>query len=457
METMTKEQEKFIMMTETPVKRLVCKMAVPTIISMLISALYNMADTFFVGKIGTSATAAVGVVFPLMALIQAIGFFFGHGSGNYMSRKLGEQNREEAVKMASTGFFSSLFCGVVLMTLGLIFIKPLAHLLGATDTILPYAMDYLKFILLGTPFMLTSLVLNNQLRFQGSAFYGMIGIGMGAVVNIILDPIFIFRLHMGVAGAALATMISQALGLLLLLIGTYKNGNVGIYPKEFSFKWAQYKEMIRGGFPSLCRQGLASVAIICLNKFAGAYGDAAIAAMSIVNRVTMFASSALIGFGQGFQPVCGFNYGAKRYDRVRVAFWFCVKLATVFLTCVGILAIVFAPNIIELFRKDDLEVIRIGTVALRAQCVTIPLMGFVIISNMLLQTIGKAVKASIVAMSRQFLFLIPALFLLGNLWGLFGIQICQAVADLCAFILAVPLSMSVIREMKENSKNPVIH
>lgn len=443
------QQTKLKKMTETPIPSLVCQMAIPTIITMLISAFYNMADTFFVGKIGTSATGAVGVVFPLMAIIQAVGFFFGHGSGNYMARTLGAGEREEAGKMGSTGFFTAILIGICFMLVGIFFRGPLANLLGATDTILPYAMDYLLYILLGIPFMLGSLVLNNQLRFQGSAFYGMIGITTGAILNIILDPIFIFTLELGVAGAAMATMISQGIGFFLLLIGSYQKENIGIHIRNFQPTSERYKELFRGGFPSLCRQGLASVATICLNQLAGGYGDAAIAAMSIVNRVGMFATSALIGFGQGFQPVCGFNYGAKKYHRVKEAYWFCVKVATVFLMLVSVIGLMFAPQVIAIFRKEDLEVIQIGTLALRAQCFSLPFMGFVILSNMMLQTIGKALKASVLAMSRQFLFFLPTLFILVPILGILGIQICQPIADMCSFVLAIPLALSVLKEMKE--------
>lgn len=234
--------DKFTMMTQMPVNKLICKMAVPTIITMLVSAVYNMADTYFVGKIGTSATGAVGVVFSFMAIIQACGFFFGHGSGNYMSRKLGEQKTEEASVMASTGFFSSFAVGVIIGVLGLIFISPLSKLLGSTDTILPYTKQYLFYILCGTPFMMSSLVLNNQLRFQGSAVNGMIGVAAGGVLNILLDPIFIFVFKMGVGGAGCATMLSQAIGFVILLIGCTKKGNIRISFKNFRLKNSSIKK-----------------------------------------------------------------------------------------------------------------------------------------------------------------------------------------------------------------------
>ena len=440
-------QDKYTRMTTAPIPALVTRLAVPTIISMLVTAFYNMADTFFVGRIGTSASAAVGVVFSVMSIIQACGFFFGHGSGNYISRALGANRGEDAARMAATGFFCALFTGAALGALGLVFLRPLARALGSTDTILPYAVDYLRFILIGAPWMMASLVLNNQLRFQGSAFYGMIGIASGAVLNIGLDPLLIFTFRMGIGGAALATIISQFVSFCLLLCGTRRGGNLRVRWKNFTPSFRFLKAIVNGGMPSLCRQGLNSVSTICLNLGAGVYGDAAIAAMSIVGRIVMFANSCVIGFGQGFQPVCGFCYGAKKYDRVKEAFRFCVKAATAFLCAAAVIAFAFAPQLVAVFRKGDAEVLAVGQVALRAQCFTFPLSAWIVLCNMMMQTIGKSVRASFLAMARQGLFFIPAVLILPRLFGLFGLQISQAVADVITFALSIPLQLSVFREM----------
>jgi len=445
-------EEKFKQMTETPVKKLICKLAIPTIISMLITSIYNMADTFFVGHIGTSATGAIGIAFSLMAIIQAIGFTCGMGSGNYISRLLGSKNREYASKVAATGFLTALIIGGIISAIGLIFIDKLIYFLGATDTIYPYAKSYVSIILIGTPYMVTCFVMNNILRFQGSAFYGMLGIASGGILNIILDPIFIFVFNLGVAGAGAATIISQFVSFCILFHNCKIGGNIKIEFKKFTPKWAIYKEILKGGLPSFYRQGLASLATIFLNLSAGPYGDAAIAAMSIVTRVFQFLISTLIGFGQGFQPVCGFNYGAKKYDRVLEAFWFCVRTAVVLLLAIDIIAFIAAPSIVKLFRKDDLDVIRIGTEALRYQCISFPLSSWIIMSNMLMQTIGKSFKASVLSMSRQGLFFIPAVLVLPNIWGLLGVQISQTVGDILAFLLALPMGISVINELKENKK-----
>ncbi len=452
MKHFTNPEEKRKYLTEEKIPTLVLNMAVPSIISMLITSFYNMADTFFVGQIGTTATAAVGVIFPLMSIIQALGFTFGHGSGNYISRKLGQGEVEDAKKMAATGFVSALIAGAIFGLAGLIFLDGLVGILGATPTIAPYARQYAMYILIGTPFMASSLVLNNQLRFQGSAFFGMIGMGVGAVLNIALDPLFIFVLDMGVSGAALATILSQIVSFCLLLHGCTRGGNIAISLKNFSPSWARYKEIARGGTPSLFRQGLGSVATICLNFAAGIYGDAAIAGMSIVTRVLQFANSAIIGLGQGFQPVCGFNYGAKLYGRVRKAFWFTVSLAFCVLLIGSIVGIAFAPQIIAIFRKEDLEVIKIGALSLRLQCIFLPLSAFVVGSNMMLQTIGKPVKASISAAARTGLFFVPAILILPQFFGLLGVQMSQAVADLCSFVLCVPLAGTTLLEMKRLEK-----
>ncbi len=445
-------QQKFDRMTKTPIPRLIGELAVPTIISMLVTSFYNMADTFFVGKINTSATAAVGIVFPLMAMIQAFGFFCGHGSGNYISRQLGAHNFEDASKMSATGFLTAFVLGLGILVVGFLFTDPLLHIMGSTETILPYARSYMRIILIGAPYMTASLVLNNQLRFQGSAFYSMIGITTGAVLNIGLDPLFIFVLDMGVAGAALATIISQFVSFCLLIAGTFRGGNLRLNLRDFSPSLKYYQNIVKGGAPSLFRQGLGSFATVCLNLMAGPYGDAAIAAMSIVTRISQFAASVVIGFGQGFQPVCGFNYGAKLFKRVQEGFWFCVKFCTSVLLVAAVCGWIFSPNLIGIFLKTDPLVIEYGSQALRLQALTFPLVGWITIANMMLQTIGKTVKASLLAMSRQFLFFVPVILTLPGFLGILGVQLSQPIADFCSFLLAVLLSISVLREMSHEQE-----
>ena len=446
------QMKKYKQMTETPVGPLILRLAMPCIVSMLVTAFYNMADTFFVGMLkSNAATGAVGVVFSLMAIIQAIGFFFGQGSGNFISREIGHKNYEEASEMASTGFFSALATGVLICALGLLFLEPLAYLLGSTDTILPYTKAYLSVILLGAPWMTASLVLNNQLRFQGSAAYAMVGITCGAVLNIALDPLLIFVFGMGISGAALATIISQFVSFCLLLAGCARGGNLHIHISRVQLRWDYCWEIIRGGLPSLARQGLASVATICLNLAAKSYGDAAIAAMGVVQRITMFGASAMIGFGQGFQSVCGFNYGAKLYARVKRGFAFCVKTSTVFLLAVSALGFVFAPQLVAVFR-DSPEVISIGATALRFQCVTFCLQGWLVMSNMMLQTVGRTGPATFLAMARQGVFFIPLVWLLSHALGLPGIQMSQMASDLLAFACSVPIQLRFLKSLPEENQ-----
>jgi len=453
----TNEQEKQALkaqrMTTAPVEGLICRLAVPSIISMLITTFYNMADTFFVGQLNnTSATGAVGVVFSLMAIIQAMGFFFGHGSGNFISRKLGNNETEDAARMATTGVVLAFLVGVLMTALGLIFLEPIANLLGATPTILPYAKDYMRVILLGAPVMCTSIVLNNQLRFQGNAAYAMIGLSSGGVLNMILDPILIFGFDMGVMGAAVATVISQAVGFVLLLIGCQKSDSLKIDLRLFTPKLSYIAEIARGGTPSLGRQGLNSVAVMCLNRMMGVYGDAAIAAMAIVSRITMFISSAMIGFGQGFQPVCGFSFGAGKYERVRRAFYFCLKVAAVFLVVCSVVGFFVAPVVVSAFQKSDAEVVRIGALALRCQLVTLPLMSYVVLANMMLQTIGKVGRATLLATARQGLCFIPAVLLLPRFFDMWGVLLAQPAADVCAILVALPITIQLLAQMRSASQ-----
>lgn len=445
---MQKQDAKYHQLTQEPVGKLIRHLAVPCIISMMITAFYNLADTFFVGQMhSNAATGAVGVAFSLMAIIQAVGFFFGHGAGNYVSRELGRQNRDGAEEMAATGFFLALLAGTALLLLGLFFLTPLARLLGSTETILPYAKSYVRIILLGAPWMTASLVLNNLLRFQGSAVYGMVGITVGAVLNIALDPLLIFGLGLGISGAAIATIFSQFISFCVLLFQCARGGNIRIRPSRFHLTGEYVTEIVRGGLPSLARQGLGSIGTIVLNHAAGNFGDATIAAMTVVNRIMQTASSALVGFGQGFQPVCGFNYGAGLWHRVREGFWYCVRTSAVFLVLLACVGCAFAPQLIALFR-DDPEVIRYGVLALRLQCLTFPLSAWIVVSNMMLQTINRTAPATFLAMARQGIFLVPALLILTPVLGLLGVQSAQSIADLLTFAAAIPLQLTALRVLK---------
>lgn len=448
MRKFTDPNEKFQWLTTAPIPGLIGRLAIPTIISMLITSIYNMADTYFVGTMGKSAQGAVSVVMPLMAIIQAIGFTFGNGAGNCVSRLLGQQKVEEAEVVAATGFFSSVFGGLILTVLGELFLAPLVELLGATDTILPYAVAYARYILMGAPWMIGSIVLNNLLRFSGSATYAMVGITAGGILNMLLDPIFITVLDLGTAGAALATIVSQMVSFLLLLFNTGRNGTIPVRWSRFRLRGGPVFEVVRGGLPSMYRQGLASVATILLNWAAKPFGDAAIAAMGIVNKVAMFSGSAVIGFGQGFQPVCGFNYGAKLYHRVREAFWFCVRVGTAFLVVVSAVVFLLSPQIVYRFQPKDGEVVALGTAALRCAIVALPLLPYTVLNNMMLQTVGETARASVLSMARQGLFFVPAILILPRMLEFTGVMLAQPIADVGAFLLAIPLSVGFFRKIR---------
>ena len=441
------KRDNYTFLTHAPVHRVVLTMAIPTIISMLSTSLYNLADTYFVGKINTQSTAAVGVSFSVMAIIQAVGFFFGHGSGNYISRMLGAKERELAEQMASTGFVLSIVAGVIIAVLGQLFLTPLCIALGSTSTILPYTERYLGIVMLGAPFMTASLTLNNQMRFQGNASYAMCGILSGVVLNFVLAPLLILYFALGITGAAIATLTSQTFGFLMLFRMSRRSQNISIHISNVRFSRDFMKEIVFGGTPSLSRQGLGSLSTIMLNHAAGFYGDAAIAGMSIVTRLSVFIYAVVIGIGQGFQPLCGFCYGAKLYSRVREGFFFCVKLGTALLSVCAILGFIFSEPIIALFR-DDPDVVAVGAVALDWQIISYPLVTTIVATNMMMQTIRKPVRANLVAAARSGLFFIPLIFILPHFFGLLGVEMCQAWSDVCAFSLSLPIAFSAFRDMR---------
>lgn len=440
-------RDNFTFLTSAPVHKVILTMAVPTIISMLVTSVYNIVTTFYVGRISTQATAAVGIAFSVMSIIQAVGFTFGQGSGNYISRELGAQRHDNASRMASTGFFSAVLTGLIVCIIGLLLLEPIALLLGSTPTILPYAKRYLAFIFMAMPFMCGALCLNNQMRFQGNAAYAMFGILTGALINVFIAPVLIFVLGLGITGAGLSTFIGETCSMFVLLWMTHKGGTIRIHFKNFTPKTVMFKEILAGGTPSFTRQGMASIGVALLNIAAGRFGDAAIAGMSIVGRVTFVIFAAVIGLGQGFQPLCGFCYGARLYDRVREGYWFIVKIGTMFLICCVLLGFLFSADIIAVFRHDP-DVIAVGRVALRWQLVTLPLGAIVMYTNMMMQTIRKPWQANILAASRNGLFFIPLIIILPHFLGLQGVEMCQACSDFLSFLLAVPIAINGFKALK---------
>lgn len=438
MNTTKADDTRYEMLVYGEIHKVIPRLAIPTIISMMVSAIYNMADTFFVSQLGTSASGAVGIIFSAMAIIQALSFTIGMGSGNYMARCLGAGRKEDGEAAVSVAFFTGIILGTCLGLVCLFHIDDIVMLLGATETIKPYAVEYARYIFIATPFMMCSFIMNNLLRLQGLAAFAMVGITAGGILNIILDPIFIFGLGLGTSGAAIATGLSQFISFCILLAQcNLRKECVTIRFKDFRPTLTLYKNIIYGGLPSLTRQGMASIAAIVLNTTAHPFGDAAIAAMAIVNRLVYFVNSAVIGFGQGFQPVCAFSYGAKKYTRVRQAYIFCVKFTSCILLAVCIGGFLVSGHVISLFRKNDPQVIAIGTLALRLQILTMWMNGFLTMSNMMSQSIGYGFRATLLAISRQGLFLIPILLTATHFLGLLGIQAAQPIADVFTLILTL--------------------
>lgn len=454
MDVTTKQTEKYIQMTHQPVNRLVRRLAVPTIICMMVTSLYNIVDTIFVGQLSTASVAAVGVCYSFMVFVQAFGYFFAQGSGNYIARIMGAHDFSLAEQMAAFGFFLSVGFGGVVSLLSGIFLKPLAFLLGAYPEILQDTLDYLRLITLGAPFFTGSIVLNLQLRFQGNAVRSVVGITSGAIVNVLLDPLLIFGFDLGITGAALATLIGQIISFLVLCIQMECYGVVKIRLRSFVPSRQLLVEVFRGGTPSFFRQSMGSFSAICLNLMARDYGTAVVAAFSAVSRVMNLATAVINGFGQGFQPVCGFNYGAKLYKRVKDAFLFSLRVEFTICVVFSILGLLFAESIIGIIR-DDAAVIQAGAAALRIQCITFPFISLVAITNMTTQVMGRVGSATIQALSRQGLFFIPAVLLLPRLFGFWGIAFSQSASDICATIISILILRSVWRELSSSRILPV--
>lgn len=447
---MDKHQQQYIKMTTTPVPKLIITLAIPMILSMLVSAIYNLADTYFVSQLGTSASGAVGVVFSLMATIQAVGFMLGMGTGAQISRLLGQKKNSQANVVAINGLVSAIIFGILMLVLGLKYHEQILLILGSTETILPHAEAYAQYIFYAAPFMAGSFVLNNILRSQGKAKFAMIGIMTGAVLNIGLDPLFIFGFDMGIGGAALSTAISQTIGFMVLLVPFFKKmTEVKLSFKFFSFKPIVLLRIMKNGLPSFIRQGFASAATVILNRQASLYGDSAIAAMSIVLRIVMFIFIIVIGFGQGYQPVVGYNYGAKIYDRVKEAFVFSLKVGMLIMAFFAILGFIFAPGIMAVFLPEDAAVIEIGALAFRAQCIAMLFMPFSTLANMTFQSIGKSWTATFLSSLRQGIFFLPLIIFLPRFIGLAGVQFTQAISDVLTFLVCLPFVISFFVKLKK--------
>jgi putative MATE family efflux protein len=446
-QTLNAEQN-YKRMTEQPVRLLILQLATPTIISMLITSFYSMTDTIFVSRLGTESSAAVGIVYSIMSIIQSIGITFGQGSANTVSRLLGAKQRTEADQVFSTAFFTSMSMAMLFTLAGLAGTTSLVRFLGATPTIETEAVSYASVILVGAPWMAVCYTMNNNLRSEGKAHLGMLGMSSGAILNVILDPIFIFVLGMGIKGAALATVLSQGFSFFILFSHFVKRrSNLHLSLRHVRLKWWIYRDIFTVGAPSLFRTLLHTVSAICLNVFSAPFGDEAIAAMSITTRVMQFLNSALIGFGQGLQPVAGFSWGAKRYDRLIEAYTFCVRTGVLAFTFIGVVCFAGAHYIMLLFLSDP-TVIAIGTVAIRYQCILMPLSSFNTLSGMVFQSTGHGNSSSVLALARQGFFFVPVIALLPGLVGLAGVQLAQPIADVLTFVLSLAYILPFLKKLR---------
>lgn len=443
-----KEISQYEKMTDTPIPRLILTLSVPSVISMLINNIYNLVDTAFVGRLGTSASGAVGVVFGFMAIIQAFGFMFGQGSGSILSRALGHRDREAASVHASAGFYGATLCGIIIMAAGFLWLDDIVMLLGSTETIAPFAKIYISYILAAAPFMSGSLALNNILRYEGKAALGMVGLMTGAVLNMVGDPILMFGLNMGIAGAGLSTALSQLIswGILLFMFLSGKTETRLSFAKALHAGAAVFGNIMTTGFPSLLRQGLNSLTTVLLNSQCAVYGDAAVAGMSIVSRIIFFAFSAALGIGQGFQPVSAFNYGAGRYSRIRKGYRFTMLVSEGLIIVVCTMLMIFSGSLISLFR-DDPDVIAVGTRALRLQALSTLLLPICMTTEMLFQSTGKRLGASFLSALRSGLLFIPLLVILSHVRGLAGIQEAQPLALVLSMPVTIPFAAMFFRKL----------
>ncbi len=445
---MTAADKHFEKMTKTPIPQLILRLGIPTTVSMLITNVYNLADTYFVGTLGESPQAATGILFTLQCIIQAVAFMLGHGSGTFVSKALADRNTDEATSYVSSAFFVGGFAGILISVIGLIFLTPFMKLLGSTDTILPYAKDYGMWVLISCPFMICSLVLNNNLRYEGKAFYAMFGLTAGGLLNIFGDWLLIHKLNMGVYGAGLSTAVSQIVSFFILLILYLKMAQSTISFRAISRKYAVYAGIVKVGFPSLIRQGLTSISHGLLNNLTKAYGDAAIAAMSVVNRFSSLVMCVGLGIGQGFQPVASFNYRAKEYKRVKQGLIFTTVVGFVVVAAFSSIGFIFAEDIIRVFQKSE-EVIRVGRGALRYATLGLLFLPLSVPVNMLYQSIRKAGVASFLSILRSGAMLIPTLLITVHFFGLTGIQISQPIADMLSGLICIPFILHFMRHGEE--------
>jgi len=446
-------------MLHSPISRIIPEMAIPTIIAFLINSIYSLADTYFVSALGTNATAAVSVNGNLDQIIMMAGSMLAVGANSYVARLLGAREKEKADKVLSTAFFLAFGFGAVILLLGSLFMEPMVDLLGATDTCRQYSVDYATYVLLAAPFMASTFVMNQCLRAEGSAILSMIGMGFGGILNCFLDPIFIFGWGpipaMGVAGASIATAISKLVSWIILIFPYLtKRSMLRLSFRCFALKRDILSQTISVGMPSMLRSGLAVVAGILLNNIAGDISDAVLAGIGVSTKIMMFPFSIILGFGSGFQPVAGFNWGARHFDRVRESYRFSAKTAFLGAAVMALVLGVFAPQVITLFNAEaNQEMQRLGTLCIRLQCIALPVHAWVAVVNMFCAGLGYAGKAFLLATARQGTCFLPILYPMAWILGEIGIVSVQAVADVLTLVLAVPIITRVLKQVEQERLN----
>ena len=454
-----KQERRRTMMVNEPVGRVIIKMAVPTIVAFLINSIYSLADTYFVSGLGTAATAAVSVNASLDQLIMMCGSMLAVGANSYIARLLGQGNDKKASQVLSTAFFIAFAIGLTLTVLGTIFMEPMVRLLGATDTCLEHSIDYATYVLLAAPFMATSFVMNQCLRSEGSATLSMIGMSFGGILNCALDPLFIFGVPalgipaMGVAGASLATAISKVVSFSILIFPYItRKSLLHLSLRNFHFCKDIVGQIVSVGSSSMFRSGLAVVAGILLNDMAGNISDSVLAGIGVCTKVMMFPFSIILGFGTGFQPVAGFNWGAKRYDRVKQSYQFASNMAFWGAALLAGAIALFAKPIITVFAGSDPQMQEIGALCIRLQCIALPIHAWVAIVNMLCAGLGNAGGALLLSTSRQGSCFLPILFPMAALWGAYGLASVQAVADVLSLVFAIPMCIYMMKKIKTAEK-----
>ncbi len=436
------------MMMNEPIPRLITKMALPTIVAFIINSVYSLADTYFVSSLGTNATAAVSVNASLDQLIMMCGSMLAVGANSYIARLLGKGDKEKASQVLSTAFFGAFGFGAILMVIGNLLMVPMVRLLGATPTCETYSIDYATYVLYAAPFMAANFVMNQCLRSEGSATRSMLGMGLGGILNCFLDPIFIFGFDMGVAGASLATAISKCISFCILIFPYITHRSLlHLSIRHVRPSWDIISEIAKVGSSSLFRNGLAIVSGIALNSIAGDISDSVLAAVGVCTKVMMFPFGIILGFAQGFQPVAGFNWGAKRYDRVRDSYHFSARVSLIGGIIMAVGLVIFADELIVAFAGTDAEMLRMGTICMISQAICLPIHGWVTVVNMLCAGLGRAKDALILSTARQGTCFLPILYPLFWLLGAIGVACTQAIADLLSVALAIPILRSVQKDI----------